>query len=720
MNFICDTFELNWSGAKQGSVSFVAIPNGNPPDESKPDRVLVAQDIGDDVSGTYKFDRWPMAEGVNFTVTMSDGTGFGAGGTSDILVTELGDAPYYCGYSGNLAFSFSAEPENNWDSCQTISLHPINKRSDSAFDYYAISPNSKPEHIERVTDNSAIVDYKFTQPVGSQVIIFATSEEGGVQYSSGGSSQITTLGKGDDTSCVKDLEPSPTDRAAPTNTGGSGSGDLSGGEKAGAAVGSIIGAAALIGAIVAFIIFRRKKSAENHEHAQKVKNDHGYNSEFDEGLDGSYTPYVMNPGSHYTSSHHQLPTETQGLTETDVNRNSYSNATIPASPSTGGLLLGSNPKRRSGHQQQESTISKEPRYHTDAGPYVVHNDNDDDALVDISDDAIDIVLNRINNETFEKLSTNHGYKLPLKFSNISEELSVFGLLSALNFASGYRETLHKYTGKGAFDNIKRFVLGLFLSKDSGTLTVDGLEGFTNEFTIELLDIKPFNEKPHPTLPGVVVGERDDVAFEFVNLVTSTLNDIGRTLRQLNKASFGDYLFDLFSQASGADNIVNDLVTRFESFRDEHTVKVGADNVQIKLYKKALILVETISIELRGRSDVPFELPSAELPIFSDNVIPSMLLHWGIIEIPESSSHFDETTKRAFKHDEEEYKAIIDGLEQEQQRDLGAVVQGPSLSSSQAALIRSAAVEAILTEFGDILSSVASACLSSFEGNGLAS
>ncbi|TIC07315.1 hypothetical protein E3Q16_00556 [Wallemia mellicola] len=683
MNFICDTFELNWSGAKQGSVSFVAIPNGNPPDESKPDRVLVAQDIGDDVSGTYKFDRWPMAEGVNFTVTMSDGTGFGAGGTSDILVTELGDAPYYCGYSGNLAFSFYAEPEKNWDSCQTISLHPINKTSDSAFDYYAISPNSKPEHIERVTDNSAIVDYKFTQPVGSQVIIFATSEEGGVQYSSGGSSQITTLGKGDDTSCVKDLEPSPTDRAAPTNTGGSGSGDLSGGEKAGAAVGSILGAAALIGAIVAFIIFRRKKSAENHEHAQKVKNDHGYNSEFDEGLDGSYTPYVMNPGSHYTSSHHQLPTETQGLTETDVNRNSYSNATIPASPSTGGLLLGSNPKRRSGHQQQESTISKEPRYHTDA-----------------------------------------------------EELSVFGLLSALNFASGYRETLHKYTGKGAFDNIKRFVLGLFLSKDSGTLTVDGLEGFTNEFTIELLDIKPFNEKPHPTLPGVVVGERDDVAFEFVNLVTSTLNDIGRTLRQLNKASFGDYLFDLFSQASGADNIVNDvgdnkgtitlltkdeqLVTRFESFRDEHTVKVGADNVQIKLYKKALILVETISIELRGRSDVPFELPTAELPIFSDNVIPSMLLHWGIIEIPESSSHFDETTKRAFKHDEEEYKAIIDGLEQEQQRDLGAVVQGPSLSSSQAALIRSAAVEAILTEFGDILSSVASACLSSFEGNGLAS
>ncbi|TIB81494.1 hypothetical protein E3Q22_01026 [Wallemia mellicola] len=667
MNFICDTFELNWSGAKQGSVSFVAIPNGNPPDESKPDRVLVAQDIGDDVSGTYKFDRWPMAEGVNFTVTMSDGTGFGAGGTSDILVTELGDAPYYCGYSGNLAFSFYAEPEKNWDSCQTISLHPINKTSDSAFDYYAISPNSKPEHIERVTDNSAIVDYKFTQPVGSQVIIFATSEEGGVQYSSGGSSQITTLGKGDDTSCVKDLEPSPTDRAAPTNTGGSGSGDLSGGEKAGAAVGSILGAAALIGAIVAFIIFRRKKSAENHEHAQKVKNDHGYNSEFDEGLDGSYTPYVMNPGSHYTSSHHQLPTETQGLTETDINRNSYSNATIPASPSTGGLLLGSNPKRRSGHQQQESTISKEPRYHTDA-----------------------------------------------------EELSVFGLLSALNFASGYRETLHKYTGKGAFDNIKRFVLGLFLSKDSGTLTVDGLEGFTNEFTIELLDIKPFNEKPHPTLPGVVVGERDDVAFEFVNLVTSTLNDIGRTLRQLNKASFGDYLFDLFSQASGADNIVNDLVTRFESFRDEHTVKVGADNVQIKLYKKALILVETISIELRGRSDVPFELPSAELPIFSDNVIPSMLLHWGIIEIPESSSHFDETTKRAFKHDEEEYKAIIDGLEQEQQRDLGAVVQGPSLSSSQAALIRSAAVEAILTEFGDILSSVASACLSSFEGNGLAS
>lgn len=325
----------------------------------------------------------------------------------------------------------------------------------------------------------------------------------------------------------------------------------------------------------------------------------------------------------------------------------------------------------------------------ESGRYVIDN-----GLINISDDAINTVLEKINDETFKILSKNHGYMLPLRFSNIAEELSVFGLLSALNFGSGYRETLHKYTGKGAFDNIKRFVLGVFLSKDSGTLTVDGLEGFTRELTIELLDIKPFNEKPHPTLPGVVVGERDDVAFEFVNLVTDTLNDIGRTLRQLNKASFGDYLVDLFGEANGADDIVNDLVKHFESFRDEHTVKVGVDDVQIRLYKKALILVETISITLRGRSDLPFELPVAELPIFSDNVIPSMLLHWGIIEIPESSSHFDETAKRAFKHDEEEYKAIIDGLEQEQQRDLGAVIPGPSLSSSQAALLRSAAVEAV--------------------------
>lgn len=96
----CDTFELNWSGAKQGSVSFVAIPNGNPPDEDKPDRVLVAQDISDEVSGSYKYNRWPMAAGVNFTVTMSDGTGFGAGGTSDILVTDSSeDDLFYCAFS---------------------------------------------------------------------------------------------------------------------------------------------------------------------------------------------------------------------------------------------------------------------------------------------------------------------------------------------------------------------------------------------------------------------------------------------------------------------------------------------------------------------------------------------------------------------------------------------------------------------------------------------
>ncbi|TIA93580.1 hypothetical protein E3P99_00073 [Wallemia hederae] len=762
----CDTFEIQWSGANPPA-NFVAIPNGNPPDESNPDRVLVAQDVGNDADGSFRYTTWPMAEGVNFTVTMGDADGFGTGGTSDILFTGEG-AGGHCFQSGYIAFSFYAQPETGWDSCQSISLHTINKTGDTPFDYYAISPNSKPVLIDRLTDNNAVANYEFTQPVGTQVVIFAASEGNSLQYSSGGSSQIQTLGEGSDTSCVKQLEASPTDRSAPSSTGGSGgsgsdndSDDLSAGAKAGAAVGSIIGAAALIAAIVAFVLLKKKKNEDRHEHAQKVKHGGGYGGDVDEGLDGSYTPYIMTGAQnhrHSDSRYSSVPTDANQLTASDDNHHTYGG--IPPSPSSGGLLLGAgatnashsqshhsntaDSKSRHAYHVSNSTNTKEqPTYHVDAGPYVANNGHNDDeealqdvppaynfgqhgnareggvsmtlkidgvresaqavvrsGVVNISDEVISTLLANINPSTFTKLSTEHGYKLPLKFESVEEELTIIGLLTVLNFGSGYRSMLHQHTGLGAFDNVKRFVLALFLSKDSGHLSADGLAGFTLENTIDMVNLNPFHEHPHPTLPGVVVGERDQHAFEYLNLITTTLNDVGRTLQALRKQSFGAYLLDVFGVASGdtststeADSVVTELVNRFECFRDEYVVKLDTEAITVRLYKKALLLVEVVNSALKKHSLAPVKTPP--LPIFSDNVIPSMLLHWGVLEIPDDSEVFGKEVRDAFTHTASEHEAMVDLLREEQKKDLLAeVVAGPTLSPLQACLLRSSAIEAI--------------------------
>lgn len=249
-----------------------------------------------------------------------------------------------------------------------------------------------------------MANYQLTQPAGTQVVIFASSEGGKLQYSSGGSSQIQTLGEGSDTSCVEQLEASPTDRSAPSSTGGSGSDDggLSAGATAGAAVGSIVGAGALIAAIVAFVLLKKKKNDEQHEHAQKVKHGQGYNEDVDDGLDGSYTPYIMtgrqggagHSHRHSDSRYSSVPTDGQGLTASE---SGHGYTGVPPSPSSGGLLLGAgatsrsqhthDSKSRHGYHVSNSTNTKEqPRYHVDAGPYVVNNqqhDDGDDALVDV-------------------------------------------------------------------------------------------------------------------------------------------------------------------------------------------------------------------------------------------------------------------------------------------------------------------------------------------------
>ncbi|TIA83053.1 hypothetical protein E3P98_01002 [Wallemia ichthyophaga] len=417
----CGSFQINWSGAEP-PVRFLAIPNGRPLDISKSDHVIVAHEVDGNVDGTYNYPNWPMAAGIKFTVTMSDAQGFGTGGTSDIITTDKGVGPY-CVQPGYLPYNFYIDPPTNWTTCETITLHTVNKNSSTPYDYYVLSPNSTPIHIKRLTQNDAAFDYTFTQPPGTPVIFFSGSEQGGLQYNSGGSSSIQTIGEGSDTGCVEQLQPSPTDTSNPESTSGNGSGTdggdnnhnekdsngLSAGAKAGVVVGSIIGAGALIAAMVAFMLHKKRKREEQHEHAQKVTHGHNYNEDLDDGLEGSYTPYLMTgvgaaaaagTDSHGAGHLHRqsdsrysfVPTEAPHMAASE---SGYSFGGAPPLLSSGALPLSGSPAPAPGLSQDSksklvasSTQQKDPpRYHFDAGPYVAnHNhtdDSDDDALMDV-------------------------------------------------------------------------------------------------------------------------------------------------------------------------------------------------------------------------------------------------------------------------------------------------------------------------------------------------
>ncbi|BGO95574.1 hypothetical protein NBRC10512_007831 [Rhodotorula toruloides] len=256
---------------------------------------------------------------------------------------------------------------------------------------------------------------------------------------------------------------------------------------------------------------------------------------------------------------------------------------------------------------------------------------------------IDEYIQSVPQEDWERESgpEKHGVRLPLVFDSVEEELDVLGTLGLLNFLSGHRHALHRLTGRGAFSTIQMLVLSAYISSsdnpDSSILTAHGMRQATVAQLADLARIETHVEKAHPTLGNAVkVGEKDDEAFEILGLLAGVLNKTGEMLERLGKRSMGAWLLEKLVEAEGGGaKLVHDLASTFPAFRDVHLV----DSQPVFILKKALWLVTVISLAFRTRelSDVPFKVPDiSSFPVFADNVLPTLLVHHGILDLSASS------------------------------------------------------------------------------------
>lgn len=62
-----------------------------------------------------------------------------------------------------------------------------------------------------------------------------------------------------------------------------------------------------------------------------------------------------------------------------------------------------------------------------------------------------------------QLTTAPVMKFPLNFQTAADHINFLGLLSAINIGSGYRELLHQYCNKGAFDTIAYGCMGMYMT-----------------------------------------------------------------------------------------------------------------------------------------------------------------------------------------------------------------------------------------------------------------
>ncbi|KAJ3864091.1 hypothetical protein EV359DRAFT_81765 [Lentinula novae-zelandiae] len=316
------------------------------------------------------------------------------------------------------------------------------------------------------------------------------------------------------------------------------------------------------------------------------------------------------------------------------------------------------------------------------------------ANITISQPAIERLLKSpVFLTSFQRVSAQHGLALPLKFSSPLDELNVISILSLLNFGSGYRIPLHTETGRGAWDNIRLLVFSIFIGgSEEDLLSAKGMQQLNEAKVAELMRINVYIEKPHTEIPGVTVGELGGPLYELVKLISQVLVETGQLLEEAGYPCLGAFVVEALKegarvtkQTSDVQVVLDRLIRFIPAFQDCNIV----NGQSVYLFKKALFLVHAITIRFGSLSPLPFPVPNtSQVPVFADNVLPSLLIHLGVIELsPSFQSIFP---------DDKSSETLISLLaETVSEPNLSGSLpnEGPVLTTDQACILRAAAVDA---------------------------
>ncbi|KAL4074302.1 hypothetical protein V8B97DRAFT_1864333 [Scleroderma yunnanense] len=304
--------------------------------------------------------------------------------------------------------------------------------------------------------------------------------------------------------------------------------------------------------------------------------------------------------------------------------------------------------------------------------------------------------------SFKRVSGHHGLNFPLNFPSIHSEINFLSILSLLNFASGYRVPLHYQTGRGAWDNIRAFMFGLYLTSSTGQgdlLTAKGMQTITEHQVADLMSVNLHVEEPHSEIPGLSVGKLGGPIFDLVKLITMTLRETGEVLESIGERDLGCFVIRSFKEADVAkrnadsnasvDVVLSKIVGTFRAFQDMAIV----DSQPVYCFKKALFLVHAIVIRFGSSSRLPFQLPNtSQIPVFSDNVLPSMLVHFGVIDLSKSTAHGLHAIFPGAA-DEARINSLLDLPQTASQNSKAPLKEGPMLDEEQSYILRAAAVDA---------------------------
>jgi len=308
--------------------------------------------------------------------------------------------------------------------------------------------------------------------------------------------------------------------------------------------------------------------------------------------------------------------------------------------------------------------------------------------------------------SFKRVSAAHGLAFPLKFPSIVSELNFLSLLSLLNFASGYRAVLHEQTGRGAWDNIRAFAFSLYISSSTGQgdyLSAAGMRTIGEAKVAELMGVNIQVERPHEGIPGVTIGKLGGPAYELVKLIDMILKETGKVLQENRYPDLGSFVLEALKGGANSanghlDSVLEKLVRAIPGFRD----MVIVEGQPVYCFKKALFLIHAVNIRFGGLSTSPFPIPDTiQSPAFTDNVLPSLLVHLGVIDLAEATQGLSALFPGAGSVERlETLLAAAPEAVDKTKAQKSSPKEGPIISTEQAYILRAAAIYACerITEY----------------------
>ncbi|KAG8953084.1 hypothetical protein FRC04_003031 [Tulasnella sp. 424] len=269
----CGALTLNWTG---GTAPFSVLIT---PAYDVPRNISIPAGAFTNGQGSYTISPFPIVSQKQFLLTMSDGTGFGSGGTSDLLTVADPVGGATCDTTvPSVAFDFQLNTA--LQQCRPYAISNFNLATQPVTIYGLIPLGSS--FVLNPPAGSTSYSWTANAKSGTRIVLTITDGQG----RSGGSSDLLIVGASDDSSCINANSPASTITSQPSSAAASASKthaasrsgssattsataapDNSGkSSKGGIIAGAIIGVVVLvllIGSLIWFLMRRHRKKTDS-------------------------------------------------------------------------------------------------------------------------------------------------------------------------------------------------------------------------------------------------------------------------------------------------------------------------------------------------------------------------------------------------------------------------------------------------------------------------